>query len=259
MNAIAEITPHVDENACTDPMECAKGVNTTDVSQASRGDPRVSNSQIEPKTSKRGGPRPGFGGPQPGSGRPRKAERVIQSKPLGSRWYVVELIFGSGQHVLRDILQGEKRPGRESRPEYRAEMPMIVTRRLRRGVWHLEHVAMFPGYAFVEFDAAVDDWAPIRHIEGVAQLFMTRSLRPIPLPVGFVEWLLATAADRLSLKAAKMLERQPGTKLMVADGPFQGFAASTVSCDGINTTADVEFFGRMVPVTLPYAAFVGRV
>jgi transcription antitermination factor NusG len=209
-----------------------------------------------------GGPRPGFGGPQPGSGRPRKAEqpqRVIQSHPIGERWYVVEHAPGAGHRVLRDIIEGESRVGREPRPGYRAEMPMIAARRLRRGVWTIEHIAMFPGYVMLCFDAAVDDWAPIRHIEGVAQLFMTKSMRPIPLPVGFVEWLVSTAAERLSLRASRMVARVPGTKLMVADGPFVSHPAVTVECDGINTTADVEFFGRTIPITLPYAAFCVRV
>lgn len=222
--------------------------------------PCVSNFPEAKKTSSWGGPRPGFGGPQPGSGRPRKKqERAIQSKPLGSRWYVVELAFGADRRVIRDIIEGESREGRAPRPGYRAEMPMIATRRLRRGVWSIDHVPMFSGYIFVEFDAIADDWAPIRHIEGIAQLFMTKSMRPIPLPVGFVEWVIDTAAERLSLKAAKMLERQPGQQLLVADGPFADHPALCVECDGINTTAEIQFFGRLVRMTMPYSAFVGRV
>ena len=222
------------------------------------------NAQNAAVISKWGGPRANSGGARPGAGRkpnpaPANQQRAIQSKPLGPRWYVVELAYGASTRVIRDIVEGESREGREARPGYRAEMPMIAARRLRRGKWVIEHVAMFAGYCFVLFDAVADDWAPIRHIEGVAKLFMTKSQRPIPLPVNFVEWLVETASERLSLKAAKMLERQPGQTLFVADGPFVGFPATVLDCDGISTTADVELFGRLVSVTLPYSAFTLRV
>lgn len=220
-----------------------------------------SNAPLISKTGRWGGPRANSGGARPGAGRKPNAaptQRAIQSKPLGPRWYVVELAFGAGARVIRDIVEGESREGREPRPGYRAEMPLIAARRLRRGQWVVDHIPMFGGYAFVLFDAVADDWAPIRHIEGVAKLFMTKSERPIPLPVGFVEWLIDTAADRLSLKAARMIERQPGELLSVADGPFVDLPAVCVECDGLNTTAHVEIFGRNVPVTLPYGAFVGR-
>ncbi len=213
----------------------------------------------------------GWGGAREGAGRPCNPDpkprvqakpapkpdllRKIQSRPLGPRWHVLELAHHAAHRVTREVAEGETRSGWPYRPGYRAELPMIAARRVRNGHAVMERVPMFPGYGFVEFDADADAWQALQQIDGVKRLFMTRTMRPIPLPVGFVEWLVSTASKRLSLTMPRKPPRQPGAPLTIADGPFATLPAVVVSCDGLATTACVEIFGRAVPVTMPYEAF----
>ena len=200
-----------------------------------------------------GGPRANSGGARPGAGRPANPpQRVIQSKPLGPRWYVVELTPGQELRIVRDLLEGEDRPGYIGRPPYRIEMPMIAVERIRRGVRMAEVVPMFGRYAFAHFDWRADDWMPLRTCPGVLQLFMTRTLVPLPLPPGFVEALIDTAADRLQLRATPGNVRKPGQVLRGVAGPLEGHTVQCVSCDGKTTVIKFHFMGADRTAEHPY-------
>lgn len=50
---------------------------------------------------------------------------------------------------------------------------------------------LFPGYLFVELDLSTQDWGSIGRTQGVKRLLSTPELRPLPVPIGFVEGLMA--------------------------------------------------------------------
>ena len=231
-----------EENACMIAEVCGSNPSSRLVVQGSDTEPCASHSENSAKTSNRGGPRPGFGGPQPGSGRPRK--RPIQTLPLGLRWYVAEIFGGAEQRIAQDLLEGETRLGYPKRPPFDVHAPTIAKERRIRGVHRVEHVPMFPGYVFVQFDRTVDDWGLINGMDGVRGVIRTRTHTPIPTPVGFVEWLIKDAPRRLKLAAGKMPQFEPGQRLRVMDGPFAEFPATCIACDGRVTSAHVHIFGR---------------
>ena len=49
----------------------------------------------------------------------------------------------------------------------------------------------FPGYLFVELDLSDPSWASIGRTQGVKRLMSSPEMRPLPVPLGFVEALMA--------------------------------------------------------------------
>jgi hypothetical protein len=54
---------------------------------------------------------------------------------------------------------------------------------------------LFPRYLFVILDLERDRWLSVRSTVGVASLFGSRDGRPVPVPVGIVESLIARSED----------------------------------------------------------------
>ena len=76
----------------------------------------------------------------------------------------------------------------------------IFMPRFRKTVRHARKLretiaTMLLGYVFVALDLGRDRWRSINGTFGVAQLVTTQS-RPIPVPTGIVEALIATAMNR---------------------------------------------------------------
>jgi transcriptional antiterminator RfaH len=80
----------------------------------------------------------------------------------------------------------------------------------------------FPGYLFVELDLSEQDWGSIGRTQGVKRLLSTPELRPLPVPVGFVEALMAQgrAGDGAidPGATAKFPALAPGQKVRVTVG-----------------------------------------
>ena len=114
---------------------------------------------------------------------------------------------------------------------------------------------MYPGYLFIQFDRERDAWGTLATVDGLYRIVATRSLIPIPLPPDFMEWLVETEAERLKLPAVRMPCFEPGQRLKVDTGPFTGFAAVCVACDGYVTRARVHVFGRDMEVEFPRRMF----
>jgi len=201
-----------------------------------------------------GGPRINSGGTRPGAGRP--PVRILQPRPFGPRWYVLQLRPGHEHVAIREIAQGEARPGRRPRPEFQTVLPMQCAMHRVRGKLVEHQVPMFGGYGFVRFDARADDWRVLSGIDGVIRVMTTRSLTPMPLPDdGLVERLVDTAAERLHLDSKEREHRPVGSSVRLLDGALVDHRGVVLACDGRTTTASVSLLGRDVPVTMAWAAF----
>lgn len=219
--------------------------------QSSQASPVRSICSETAETSKLGwgGARANSGGARPGSGR-KPAQRVIQRNPPGPRWYVLQIQAHARDRIVRDLAEGESRTGYALRPPFVVQLPMTAVERVRRGKREVVQVPMFVGYLFVEFDRETDNWPTIQQVDGVIRVFTTRSLNPIPVPVGFVEMLIAQAPERLNLPAARMEPCEPGQALRLTGGPMNGFPAQCISCDGLTTRVSVHVFGRDVEMAV---------
>ena len=243
------------ENACISASACGSPCASRSCVPASDAQPCASHGETGTEISKSGwgGSRANAGGARPGAGRP--AKRIIEARPSGPRWHVAEIVGRDATAIVRDVLEGEVRRGYTPRPAFESYLPQIANERLIRGVKQTVLRAMFPGYLFVRFDRQADDWGTLVTIDGLRKVIATRTLIPVPLPSGFVEKLMQDEPERLKLPAVRLPCFDSGQRLKVEEGPFTGFPATCVRCDGYVTTARVHVFGREMDVEFPRRVF----
>jgi transcription elongation factor/antiterminator RfaH len=75
----------------------------------------------------------------------------------------------------------------------------------------------FPGYLFVELDLTVQRWRSVNGTFGVSSLVMAGE-RPLPVPEGIVETMLASVGDNGMLRFERTLNA--GTEVRLIAGPF---------------------------------------
>lgn len=104
---------------------------------------------------------------------------------------------------------------------------------------------LFPRYLFVRFDVAQDRWLSVNGTIGVSRLVM-RDSRPIAVPVGIVEDLLAHSDEgvtRLDFSAKE------GQRVRILSGPFADFTATLARLDeGRRVQVLLEMMGTSVRV-----------
>ena len=76
---------------------------------------------------------------------------------------------------------------------------------------------LFPRYLFVHLDLDRDRWLSVRSTIGVARLFTQHDGRPVPVPIGIVETLLARSVGNLVRLDAGLVV---GQCVRVLSGPF---------------------------------------
>ena len=171
----------------------------------------------------------------------------------GDRWYVVGTWARTESYVVREladagfvahlpmvIAEHRQIPARMMSKRQRGKAPLYVR----------VHVPLFPGYLFVQFNAARDPWRRIvREIAGVRTLFRHTENSPTPLPHGAVEALQAGADERLVLRSAEPLIAA-GAIVRVVDGPFVDHAGVCLWSDETRLRAMMDIFGRETEVEL---------
>jgi transcription antitermination factor NusG len=157
-------------------------------------------------------------------------------KPLGVRWYVVQ-VAPRQEFRVRDEL------GKLGLTTWLA---LLIARNSER----IE--AAFPGYVFVRFDVDADRWRPICSTAGVTRLFSASPEHPLPLPVGAVEALQARgrAGDGVIDERARPFGLV-GEALRVASGPFADFEGLCTWAAGDRVRVLLSVFGRQTEISLP--------
>lgn len=165
------------------------------------------------------------------------------------RWYVVETHPMQERRVARSLAEAD----------YTAYLPIDrVKRRDRKAFlgWRWEHAPMFGNYLFFQLEPDVTPWTPVRYMEGVRRVHMSAAQRPVPLPVGFVEGLIADAPRRLELPDLKLPEFPKDTLLRVVEGPLSGQCVLCKRSDQERTDVEIEIFGGRVMVQMPNSALI---
>jgi transcriptional antiterminator RfaH len=155
----------------------------------------------------------------------------------GSRWYLVHA-----------------RPNNESKAAFNlaAQGFEAFLPRIEKTVRHARRLQtvrrpLFPRYLFVRFDTARDRWLSICGTFGVARLFMQDG-RPVPVPVGIVEDLLAHSDAGLTRLDVELRE---GQRVHILSGPFADLTATLARLDeGRRVEVLLEMMGAAVPVSV---------
>ena len=111
--------------------------------------------------------------------------------------------------------------------------------------------AVFPRYAFAQFDFFEDDWPKINDQRGVVRLMPLHQERPIPLPTEFVrDCAQRDAQGEFEVRGSRLaLKYLKGDKMPLPGGVVNGtFVESTDK----GAVMDVVMFGKSRRVTVPF-------
>src|SRR3954451_5341585 len=136
---------------------------------------------------------------------------------VGERWYLVHALAKSERRAQLHLgAQG-----------FRSYLPQF--RKTIRHARQLRTVLspIFPGYLFVALDLDRDRWLSVRSTVGVARLF-TQDGRPVPVPAGIVESLIAQS-DGLVTRLDDGLSK--GQQVRILSGPFADFVGTLERLD----------------------------
>jgi transcription elongation factor/antiterminator RfaH len=111
---------------------------------------------------------------------------------------------------------------------------------------------LFPRYLFVILDLERDRWLSVRSTVGVSRLFTTKDGRPVPVPVGIVESLIARSEDSLTRLDSGLVK---GQQVRILCGPFADFIGTLERLDEAGRVQVLlEMMGTSVPVRLHRSA-----
>jgi transcription antitermination factor NusG len=114
--------------------------------------------------------------------------------------------------------------------EFRAELDLLgkgfcvfLPLHLDRRTERIE--PLFSRYLFVQFDPGRDQWRRIYRCRGIETLITTTTDRPLPVPHGIVEALIARTSDRRIVDDPRDEPLPPpGAAVRVLQGPLAGWA-----------------------------------
>jgi transcriptional antiterminator RfaH len=150
------------------------------------------------------------------------------------------------------------RPRNELKAEFhlRAQGFGTYLPRIRKTIRHARQLRqvrapLFPGYLFLILDLERDRWLSVRSTVGVSSL-VTCDGRPIPVPVGVVESLIAQTDGALTLLDAGLVE---GQSVRILSGPFADFVGTLERLDDAGRVRVLlEMMGTAVPLALHRSA-----
>jgi transcription elongation factor/antiterminator RfaH len=164
------------------------------------------------------------------------------SLDCGERWFLA--------HTL---------PKRETKAEWhlRAQGFRTYLPQIQKTVRHARKLTtvrapVFPGYLFLVLNLERDRWLSVRSTIGVSQLFSYRDGRPIPVPAGVVESLIAQSDGDLVRFDVGLVK---GQDVRVLSGPFAELIGRLERIDAKGRVQVLlQIMGAAVPVTLHRSA-----
>jgi len=103
--------------------------------------------------------------------------------------------------------------------------PRALVRRRRRGTLATIEESLFPRYLFLNLEAGVDNWYPIRSTRGVVGL-VRFGLEPTPVPDSVIEFIRDhTDPQTGCVDLVTPNDYKPGQTVLISEGPFAGYEA----------------------------------
>jgi len=156
----------------------------------------------------------------------------------GQRWYAVRTLPFSETRAQRNL----------ENQSFRTFLP-----KRRKTVRHARKITtvgapLFPCYMFVALDLTFHQWRSVNGTFGVSRLLMQGD-RPLPVPEGVVETLIASADDAGVVQFGQQL--RVGMPVRVMAGPFVEQLAILDRLDDCGRVRVLlELMGRQVPASL---------
>jgi transcriptional antiterminator RfaH len=151
----------------------------------------------------------------------------------------------------------------QPRSEQRAEMHLgaqgfrTFLPRIERTVRHARRMTtvrtpLFPRYLFVVLDLGRDRWLSVRSTVGVSRLVTQQVGRPVPVPAGIVETLIARSDGELTRLDADLAR---GQQVRILSGPFAELVGTLERLDAAGRVQVLlTMMGTAVPVRLHRSA-----
>jgi transcriptional antiterminator RfaH len=106
---------------------------------------------------------------------------------------------------------------------------------------------LFPRYMFLIIDPSRDRWLSVRSTVGVSSLFTCEG-RPVPVPAGIVESLIAHSDGSLTSLDAGLTK---GQSVRIVSGPFANLVGTLDRLDAAGRTRVLlDIMGKAVPVAI---------
>ena len=106
---------------------------------------------------------------------------------------------------------------------------------------------LFPRYIFLILDRSRDRWLSVRSTVGVSSLF-TCDGRPVPVPAGIVEALIAHSEDNVTSLDVGLTK---GQSVRIVSGPFANLVGTLDRLDAAGRTRVLlDIMGTAVPVAI---------
>lgn len=160
------------------------------------------------------------------------------------RWYVVQAQHGKGEIAKQSIIA----------EGFSAYLPVFNRRRSHARKVDTVTRPLFPGYLFARFEVDEHGWQRIASARGVLRLLCSTSARPLPVPMGVIEDLLARAnADGVLELADGIPERRfsDGQRVRITAGPMQGLTGLYLGGEEERVKLLIDMLGRPVRMTIP--------
>jgi transcription elongation factor/antiterminator RfaH len=134
---------------------------------------------------------------------------------------------------------------------FRAYLPQIQKTIRHARKLRTVQAPLFPRYLFIILDLERDRWLSVRSTVGVSRLF-TQDDRPVPVPVGIVESLIAQSDGNLTRLDTHLVK---GQSVRILSGPFADFVGTLERLDEAGRVQVLlKMMGATVPVSLHRSA-----
>ncbi len=181
-------------------------------------------------------------------------ERALEEAELGEpeddrEWYVIHCYSGREQKVKHKLESRIRSLGMEDKV-FQVVVPTEDEMELRQGERRTVERRIFPGYLLVQMILDDESWYVVRDTPGIIG-FVGMGERPTPLRPTEVSSIM----ERMEAEAPKIkVSFEPGEKVRIIDGPFDGFIGMVDEIDMERATVHVmvSFFGRETPVELDF-------
>lgn len=177
-------------------------------------------------------------------------EEVGLPEPEDERaWYVIHCYSGRERKIKHKLEQRIKSMGMEDKI-FQVVVPTEDEMEVHRGERRTVERRLFPGYLLVQMILDDDSWYTVQETRGITG-FVGMGNKPTPLRPSEVEGII----ERMESEAPKIkVTFEPGEKVRIIDGPFDGFigVVDEIDMDRAQVRVMVSFFGRETPVELDF-------